>query len=464
LLNTGLKPENLISTSIKRGILDIVPLGQIQSALELLQSLGLVHENQVTTDGELVNRMPLSIRNSTLVLKWLKSDYPAYPGIVAATMIDSYGPSYFYYPDKLPGMSNDDYNTRVFEFKKHHYSRFQGFSDVDTFLNIWLAFISSVGFEANNRTITMWCKKNKINTRVWLDMKQTVDAMVKFAIGAKFNVEAGGFTVTNVTDALKPLAAEVYSNLIMRRIKSSQPTYILPKDKQRYFLEQRQTVNNFSSNYPDFIIPLVAIDGRGRKPGIVNVALDYQSSESEPKAEADINTPDTVLSTFTTPNVAVPTSPSMMPNVSVPQTPISPEVTPMFNAPIIPSVTAPTLSEVTPMFTVSTVPSVTAPTSPKVTPMFAVPSVAPSTPSTFTPATPTTFTPATPSTFTPATPSMFTPSTPATPATFTPATFTPATFTPATFTPSTSSTFTPATFTPATFTPSNFVPPNFSSQ
>lgn len=277
LLNAGYRVEDIRSTPVHRGILDIVSPGVINSSLQLLTHLNLINDGMITEDGKLAYQLPLSIRNSATLLKWLRV-YPAYPGIVAITMIDSCDSSYFSIVRQNSSMTDARYKTVVTKQRKQ-FEKYRGFSDVDTMLNMWIEFIMTNGFDPSDYETARWCRRENIYTRDWIQMKRRMNAVSKIVEQLGFPIDKGRFTVDNVSGALKGLFSETYDDLIMTRVITSQPTYQLSSG-DRYYLNQRQSVNNFSSKYPSHIIPLVAAEFGRRK--LVNVALDLPNiSEDE---------------------------------------------------------------------------------------------------------------------------------------------------------------------------------------
>jgi HrpA-like RNA helicase len=286
LLNAGYSVDDIESTPVHRGVLDLVSPSKINASLRLLNKLNLIDDKSITESGSLAFRLPLSIRNGSTLLKWLEN-YPAYPGIVAITMIDSYGPSYFHFPRKTPSMTNSAYE-RILLKRKRRFNKYRGFSDVDTLLNIWVEFITAKGFDPGDGDTASWCRKEQIDVRLWINMKHRINTILKIVKDLGFPIEKGQFTVSNVSTALKQVFSETYSDLIMNRVITSQPTYQLASTSEsqtaeRYYLDQRYTINNLSSDYPNQIIPLIVAEfGRRR---LINVTLDLSEQRSIEKEE-----------------------------------------------------------------------------------------------------------------------------------------------------------------------------------
>ncbi len=284
LFDAGLKPTDLVDSAERRGILGIVPKDRIETAMKLLSSLDLLDINyNILPAGRLTLKLPLSMRNASLLIQWLQfkteviQSYPPYPGIVAIAMIDSYGPSYFWYPEKKPGISNSKYQQEQRLHRRDYYERFIGYSDVETFLNMWLMFISEVGIKPRRRTVVQWCKNNTINIRIWTELINKIRLLIKISAELGHPVTISKFTAINVVNAIRPLAANVYQDLIMKHLKTTQPSYYHYSTKQQYYLEQRRSVNKFGQNYPPYIIPLVLTEIKGKKPlHMINVGLDLE--------------------------------------------------------------------------------------------------------------------------------------------------------------------------------------------
>ena len=314
LLNAGIQYEDLYTIPTKRGILDLVDPHIIVSALSLLKSLELIDDLYRPTDkGQIVSKIPLGLRNSVVLIDWLYHQdpiYPPYPAIVCMALIDNYGPSYFKYPSRRPQQDQADYKRSLIIHREKFYLKFAGFSDVDTLLNMWLDFIagqrgSESNFNPSFKQTLNWCRNNRIDSRLWIQVQRTVRRLIKIVNGLKsdlsnnttetIEVNEGNFTVENVTKALRPIMTKTYYDIIMRRIATSQPTYMMVDKSQlstnnrstgpRYYLDQNQAVNRFYEQYPDYLIPLVRLDLKRVK--LINIGLDisydiYKQGQSTP--------------------------------------------------------------------------------------------------------------------------------------------------------------------------------------
>ncbi|MCK4822166.1 hypothetical protein KA005_40765, partial [bacterium] len=104
LLDVGLDPRTVLN---KSGILE----SKLRTSIQMLSTLDMITPTLAVTDiGHFAPNFPLSVRNSAVLWHWLSNDLPAFPIIVMLALIDSYGPSYFYYPKKEKTQSMSEYN------------------------------------------------------------------------------------------------------------------------------------------------------------------------------------------------------------------------------------------------------------------------------------------------------------------------------------------------------------------
>jgi HrpA-like RNA helicase len=278
LMEAGLDPEKIIINLNQQSI---------RQAMDLLFQLGLItSRREVTEAGHFVTEFPLNIRNSTTLWKWVQAGYPLYPGVVVLSLLDSYGPSYFWFPSQNQGESYGEYNQRLAEHKEDYFKEFEGYSDVETLLNLWNDMTNSVGGpQADQRTITNWASENSINNRKFKEALRIINQVKNSLARLNFTVAIGPFTTEGVVKALRPLAENTYQDLIMLRSKGSQPNYHHPKTKETYRLDQRSTVNKLTIKLPARVIPFAMAEIQsGGTIRLINLALDL-----EPLPEPKIN-------------------------------------------------------------------------------------------------------------------------------------------------------------------------------
>ncbi len=282
LIEVGLKPSEVLVNLDKRSI---------RQAVSLLTQLKLINkDDQVTEAGHFVTNFPLSVRNAATLWLWTqergeRGKLPLYPGVVVLSLLDSYSPSYFWYPPKTYGESNSDYNQIIMVHKEKYFSQIEGFSDVETILNMWNDMTSAVGGpHARKNAITAWAVRNSINNRKFKEALRIVNQVKNSLERLGHTVKIGPFTTEGVVRALRPLAEITYQDLIMTWIKGSQPSYYHQGSKQVYRLDQRNAVNQLTRNQPHRVIPFVMAEiHSGGTIRLINVALDLEKITMGPE-------------------------------------------------------------------------------------------------------------------------------------------------------------------------------------
>lgn len=253
LFAAGLNPESTL--------LGITP-SRIKDAIDLLSALSMITAEGITALGQFSPMLPLGVRNAAVLYFWLVAGYPAYPGIVAVSLIDCFGPSYFWYPRKENDQSIAQYQLALEQHQKKYFAPLTGRSDVDSFLNMWIALMDGIGGPtANPSTISKWCAANSINNKkireVLKIIKQVVNGVQRFG----YKVEVGPFTRKGVMKALKPLLRSLYGDMLLVRKGSS---YIHQNTGKVYTLDSRRSINTFGRNPPKDLIGIIVAEIEGK--------------------------------------------------------------------------------------------------------------------------------------------------------------------------------------------------------
>lgn len=254
LLDVGLHPESIIKG---------VDTNRISQAIQLLTRLGMVINTQtglaITDLGHFAPKFHLSVRNAAFLWHWIQGGYPIFPGIVAACLIDSYGPSYFWIPRKKPDMSVEEYNLMVREYKNKYFGKYISYNDLETCLNMWNELVTvGGGIYPSQRTLLNWSRDNSINNKKIRELLKIVEQCINASNRIGYSVEIGPFTTNGVMTAARPILLSVYSDLTM--IHRRDITYFNPITREDYRLDNRDAVNQFSTNLPKGVIALVTAE------------------------------------------------------------------------------------------------------------------------------------------------------------------------------------------------------------
>lgn len=270
LLDVGLPPETILIGVNQQRIIDAL---QLLAKLEMVVNInGAI---AVTDSGHFAPNFPLSVRNAAFLWKWLQSGYPVFPGIVVACLIDCYGPSYFWIPRRNPTQSVSDYNSAVKEHKEKYFSKYIGYNDLETSINLWSDLTTTFqGIRPKQKEFSNWARTNSLNAKKLKELLQIVEQSINAIKRLGIEVEIGPFTTEGATTAARPLLRSVYADVTL--IQKRDTTYFNPINKYEYRLDNRDAVNQFSDNPPIGVIALVSAEIKSARGTfrVVSFAVD----------------------------------------------------------------------------------------------------------------------------------------------------------------------------------------------
>lgn len=282
---------------------------RMTKAIRLLKKLGMIDaRDQVTDKGTFVSDFPLSVRNASILYDWVNDGLPAFPIISTLTMIDSYGPSYFWYPRKEKDESISEYNTKLDVHRETYFADFVGYSDVETFLKVWLSMLTDLDQQGVNlfgvmvsggggrfgvkRSVKTWAKKHSINGRkIWEAYniaQQTINGLRRYnsRYGTDYDLDVNTFDIDRLIEVLRPYVKKSYFDLIMTQIGSSIGNVKyrgpLPTDKP-YTLDKKKSVNAMLADPPAKIAALVTAEISGKRGQFRLLSVGLDMSRPKPK-------------------------------------------------------------------------------------------------------------------------------------------------------------------------------------
>ncbi len=250
LLKNTINPYDILTT-FDKNLLD--------HNYNMMLRLGVINTaNRVTIKGEFSKMVPLGLRNSAVLYKWINSNYPIYPAIVLLSMIDSFSKSpYFVYPLRTKETTHTEYNIELLEHVKRYFNPFRGISDVHTYSNIWNTMMNEIGGpDVPSSDIKIWCINNSIRyeniQEVLTIVENIVDKLKKL-----HDINIGPFGTENTLDLLGPILANVYidkkyslsDDIIRVRYVNNQGKY--------YKIDSQQSINSIDMNKPDTVYGLI---------------------------------------------------------------------------------------------------------------------------------------------------------------------------------------------------------------
>ena len=278
LLSVGLRPEAVLIEAER---------ARIDKAITLLLDLKLVESIgdhlKVTEAGKFVPNLPLSVQNADFVWRWLQINKPPVVGVIIATLIDCYGPSYYWTPRREANESNDAYLDRIEAYQVKYFEKFRGLSDLHTAMNMWNDLVTTVLYpsgkvlDAPFSMVTAWSTQNSINNKkvqeILTIMKQCVNALQRMrkADGSKYDILIGKVDPNVAIPVALPLLASIYSSNILIQ---KRPGIYQSSTRIEYRLDKREAINNFELTPPRAIIALVTAEiSSQRGPAISRVSF-----------------------------------------------------------------------------------------------------------------------------------------------------------------------------------------------
>nr|QBK90575.1 MAG: ATP-dependent helicase [Pithovirus LCPAC104] len=271
ILNIGLEFNEIIPEISKERIID---------SKILLKQLKLIENNKVTKIGEFVTKFPLGVRNSTLLWKWLEKKYPIFPVIAIISLIDSWGPSYFWFPKRKTEENFSKYNLRIKDFINENFKRFMGDSDLHVLINLWNSIMKeSIGAVTNFNKIDIkdlseWCKENNILFRKIKEVINIIKQINNILTRLGYKIEIAPFSLQGFIGRIKPLIEEIYS--FTKMYHNSGNMYHHSNTKTNYSLERIKTLSYLTRNEPNEIIAFITaeIQVRDNKINVISLALN----------------------------------------------------------------------------------------------------------------------------------------------------------------------------------------------
>lgn len=241
LMEAGVSPET------------VVP--EVAGDVRLLIRSGMFRKEEgVTAMGRFITHFPLSPRNSAFLCHWIANNYPIFPGLVVAVLVDC-GPNYCWVPRKRNSESPEQYAHTLREYKETHFGKIVGTSDVETDLNLWNSLTTHFrGVPAADAvTLSAWAYTHSYHYSKLQEVLTVLELCRASLIDLGHTVEVGPFTVANVTKAARPLLKSVYADAVMKR--TAKGTY-RNSTGETYRLDTREGVNCLTTVAPAEIIAL----------------------------------------------------------------------------------------------------------------------------------------------------------------------------------------------------------------
>lgn len=245
-LNVGLDPEKLFGERVTKK--------KMQDTLQDLVDLKMINEaGNVTEIGSFATMFPLYVKNSALIYNWMQlhkngdpeQRYPVYPVVVLACLIDSYGPSYYFYPRKNEDQTPSEYE----EIKKEHYEKYfdkySSENDLKTLLKMWNDMMSNIKtLYPDYDTLLKWNLEHSLNNKKIGEVIKVIRQCCNLVLSytkAKEPLTIGPFNEDNVLRVASKVMINIYKNNIYENTKDG--IYISKIYNKYYRMDKRQALN-----------------------------------------------------------------------------------------------------------------------------------------------------------------------------------------------------------------------------
>lgn len=281
IIGVGLDPNLILPQSNKIKIANSITL------LKNLQMISL--DDTVTEIGRFASHFPISVRNSRFIWDWIERKLPPFVGIVLASLMDCYGPSYFYVPRKDPAENPDDYRQRIEAHNIKYMSKYvsaENIGDLEVCINLWLDLTSAIkGYSHHARNLPIYCRDNSLNAKQIKELLKTVQQCTNGArrFGLKF--KEAPFTRDGAMAKVEESLLKAYPDRIMYNQRDQ--SYYNPDSKEIYRLD-RNMVGTYYKHPPPALIAVntTEIMSGGRSSRVISFAVSTETYDRDIAAKS----------------------------------------------------------------------------------------------------------------------------------------------------------------------------------
>ena len=175
----------------------------------------------ITDQGNFANDFKLGIINITFLYRWLTNGNNPFTGLIIASLIDSFNPSYFISSRRLEGEDTKTYNQRInFENMK----KFSKYYSYDTLSNCLLLYQDLIYASSENPEMTMkdniklWCKQHSISTSKVFEFLEIYDSSSKKLIKKGYKSTIEPLSIKNALKQARDIFIDIIPDRIMKHI------------------------------------------------------------------------------------------------------------------------------------------------------------------------------------------------------------------------------------------------------
>lgn len=246
ILETGQDPKEILQDA---------GVTKIEKAMELLEKLKMIEQEEdgsvkVTELGHFSPAFPLGVRDAAFYYHWIKEGYHPFVGIVVATLIDSYGPSYFYLPRKERDETDASYYKKLKNARNAIIEKYRGKTDLHTAIKVWLdLFANEPDIKPMSKRVFDWCRINNMNAKKINEILTIVKECVKISLRKGIPIQMGTFNPDNVVNKARPILQKVYEDRIVRLEKGG----LYDENNIVYRFDVRESFNEIDKNTKYFL-------------------------------------------------------------------------------------------------------------------------------------------------------------------------------------------------------------------
>jgi HrpA-like RNA helicase len=239
---------------------------KMKETFKTLKDIGMIEifgtNKLVTEKGHFAPFFPLSVYNSSLIWEWTQltkengTKYPIFPIVVLASLIDCFGPSYFFYPKKEYYHSEIEHKEVLSNYYKKHFKMFAAESDLEVLLTLWNVVCGNFQTITPSKTdISKWSQGHSMNNKKITEVFNVVKQCCLVLVRLGYEVELGVFSEKNVVKVAAPLLEKVYrTNVFVYQAKTR--SYYNPITKEYYKLNMKAPLVPDMSTFPNKIVGL----------------------------------------------------------------------------------------------------------------------------------------------------------------------------------------------------------------
>ncbi len=277
---------------------------RITKSLNTSRRLGLIEKNKekdmVTHLGYFCASLPLSLKCSTFLYKWMEKDYPIGIGIYLAAILDSYNSSFFQYPHNSEGLPYDIYKEWCSKYYDEYFSRFNSDTNFGATLNMWKEIFETFeGFMMEDKEIIKYCKLSSLNSTMIRACLRSIRSLNNILKEMNFDIEYGTYNTNNAIKLAVPILREIYSDQIFIRKSTTHEdiAYRLNNDQSDIYFMNLNTIIAKSAKYENSIIGLRVSEVRNkyteRIKKMIHIEIPFTYADTEnTEDDEEIDIPD----------------------------------------------------------------------------------------------------------------------------------------------------------------------------